>query len=189
MTAGAFVKRSIVDPAGIARQLKDERLSRGTLWSLLALVTVLSTLLVEAGLVLLSSDTNAAGFTPFTLTLILGSSLVVMVFAIQLTGQALGGTGRLDQALLLVAWWQGIGLVFQTLQLAAALVLPPLAGIVTLLGLGWLVFALMHFVNELHGFGSLFKALGCVAIGILGFSFGIAIILTLLGVSVQGGPS
>ena len=189
MNAATFVSRSLVDPAGVARGLMGLHLSRGTLWSLLALVTVVSTLLVQAGLVLIPGNSGAATFTPFTLTLILGSSLVVMIFAIQLTGQVFGGTGRIDQAILLVSWWQGIGLVIQAVQLVAALVLAPLAGIVTLLGLGWLVFALLHFVNVLHGFNSLFKALGCVAVGILGFSFGIAIFLTLLGVSVQGGPA
>ena len=189
MTSGAFIKRSLVDPAGVARGLMRQHLSRGTLWSLLALVTVVSTLLVQLGMMLIPGSATGATFTPFTLTLILGSSLVVMVFAIHLTGQVFGGTGRIDQAILMVAWWQGIGLVIQAAQLVAALVLPPLAGIVTLLGLGWLVFALLHFVNVLHGFDSLFKALGCIAVGILGFSFGIAILLTLLGVTVQGVPA
>ena len=187
MTPATFVQRSIVDPAGISRLLLRQHLSRSVLWSLLALVSILSVLLIELGS-LVSMGAVAVQLTPFMLTLVLASSLVVLIFAIHLTGSALGGTGRLDQAILLVAWWQGVGLIIQAAQTVAMLILPPLAGVVTLVGLAWLIFALLHFVNQLHGFDSLFKALGTVLLGIVGFSFGIAFFLTLLGVTVQGGP-
>ncbi|WP_165351896.1 YIP1 family protein [Salipiger sp. IMCC34102] len=187
MTTGTFVKRSLIDPAGTSRRLLSEPLSRATRYALLALVTILSVLLVELGQVIVTGE-MAVRMTPFTLTLILACSLVVLTFAIHLMGRIFGGTGTHDQTVLLVAWWQGIGLVIQVAQTIALLILPPMATLVTLVGLAWLVFALLHFVNELHGFGSLFKSLGTVLLGILGFSFGIAFILTLLGVSVQGGP-
>jgi hypothetical protein len=125
--------------------------------------------------------------TPFALTVILGASLLMMVFALQLTGRMLGGTGRFSAALLLVIWWQSMALLIQVAQTATLLLFPPLAGIVTLAGLAWLVFSLLHLVNVLHGFDNLFKALATVVIGVVGISFGLALLLSLIGVTLQGG--
>ena len=187
MTPGAFIGQSFRDPAGTARALMGVGLSRGTLYSMLALVTVMSVLLLELGNALSPAGSAILRLTPFTLCVILGASLIMMVFALQLTGQMLGGQGRFAAALLLVIWWQAMALVIQAAQTLAVLILPPLAGLLTIAGLVWLVFALLHFVNVLHGFDSLPKALATVAIGVVGISFGLALLLTLIGVTLQGG--
>lgn len=187
MNAGTFLRASLTDPAGVARQLATWQLDRVTLWSMVALVTVLSVLVLVAGLYLSPAEAAMIVATPFTLTLILGASLIMMVFALQLTGRMLGGTGRFATAILLVVWWQGMALVIQLAQTLALLIIPPLAGVIAIAGLVWLVFALLHFVNVLHGFDSLLKALGTVVIGILGISFGLALLLALIGVTLQGG--
>ena len=187
MTPGTFIGRSLRDPAGIARWLLAFELSRGTLYSMVALVTVLSVLTLELGLYLSPVDAEIMRASPFTLCIILGASLVMMVFAVQLTGRMLGGHGRFGAALLLVVWWQAMALVIQVAQTIAMLILPPVAGLLTLAGLVWLVFALLHFVNVLHGFDSLPKALATVAIGVVGISFGLALLLTLIGVTLPGG--
>ncbi|KQI69777.1 hypothetical protein AN189_05275 [Loktanella sp. 3ANDIMAR09] len=182
-----FIKRSLVDPAGTARGLMSYHLAPLTLWSILAVVAICSTILVAVGSMILGSAPDTMAMMPFVVAIVLASSLVVLIFAIYLTGRSLGGQGRLDQTILLVAWWQGIGLVIQLVQTFVMVLLPPLSGIVTLAGFAWLLFALLHFVNVLHGFDSLLKSLGTVALGIIGFSFGIALFLTLIGVGVQGG--
>lgn len=187
MTPAAFIGQSFRDPAGTAQWLKVFAFGRGTLYAMGALVIVLSVLLLELGVLLSPTDAEILRATPFTLCIILGASLVMMVFAVQMTGQMLGGQGRFGAALLLVIWWQAMALVIQVAQTVAMLVFPPLAGLVTLVGLAWLVFALLHFVNVLHGFGSLPKALATVAIGIVGISFGLALLLSLIGVTLQGG--
>lgn len=187
MTPGALIGQSIRDPAGVARWLMGLGFSRGTLYSMVALVTVLSVLLLELGLYLSPAQTEILRATPFTLCIILGASLLMMVFALQLTGRMLGGKGRFGSALLLVVWWQAMALIIQVVQTIAMLILPPVAGLITLAGLVWLVFALLHLVNVLHGFDSLLKALATVAIGIVGISFGLALVLGLIGVTLQGG--
>ena len=187
MTPGAFIGQSFRDPAGTARWLTGFGFSRGTLYSMMALVTVLSVLLLELGSALSPVETEILRLTPFTLCVILGASLIMMVFAVQLTGQMLGGHGRFAAALLLVVWWQAMALVIQAVQTLAMLILPPVGGLLTIAGLVWLVFALLHFVDVLHGFDSLPKALATVAIGVVGISFGLALLLTLIGVTLQGG--
>ncbi len=79
------------------------------------------------------------------------------------------------------------GALIQVAQTATLLLFPPLAGIVTLAGLAWLVFSLLHLVNVLHGFDNLFTALATVVIGVVGISFGLALLLSLIGVTLQGG--
>jgi hypothetical protein len=187
MTPAQWIGRSFRDPAGVALVLTRLELNRGTLYSMVALVTVLSVLILELGLYLSPADAELLRATPFTLCFILGASLIMMVFALQLTGRMLGGAGQFGSALLLVVWWQAMALIIQVGQTATMLLFPPMAGIVTLAGLAWLVFALLHLVNVLHGFDSLFKALATVVIGVVGISFGLALLLTLIGVTLQGG--
>lgn len=191
MTPGQWISqwigRSLRDPAGVAQALISIGLSRDALFSMVALVTVLSVLMLELGLYLSPADAELLRATPFALTVILGASLLMMVFALQLTGRMLGGTGRFSAALLLVIWWQSMALLIQVAQTATLLLFPPLAGIVTLAGLAWLVFSLLHLVNVLHGFDNLFKALATVVIGVVGISFGLALLLSLIGVTLQGG--
>jgi hypothetical protein len=187
MTPAQWIGRSFRDPAGVALVLTRLELNRGTLYSMVALVTVLSVLILELGLYLSPADAELLRATPFTLCFILGASLIMMVFALQLTGRMLGGAGQFGSALLLVVWWQAMALIIQVGQTATMLLFPPMAGIVTLTGLAWLVFTLLHLVNVLHGFDSLFKALATVVIGVVGISFGLALLLTLIGVTLQGG--
>ena len=187
MTPGTFIGQSFRDPAGTAQWLAGVAISRATLYTMGALVTVLSVIVLEIGLLLSPAEAEILRATPFTLCVVLGASLIMMVFAVQLTGQMLGGRGRFGTALLLVIWWQAMALIIQVAQTVALLILPPVAGILTLAGLVWLVFALLHFVNVLHGFDSLPKALATVAIGIVGISVGLAVLLSLIGVTLQGG--
>lgn len=189
MNIQEFIMRSFRDPAGTARALAAWRLGMGTLWSMMLLVIVLSVLVLEAGLMLSPSEAAMIIASPFTLCVILGASLVMLAFAIQLTGRMFGGTGRFPAALLLIVWWQAMALLIQLVQTATLLISPPLSGIVALAGLSWMVFALLHLVNVLHGFDSLLKSLGAVVVGILGISLGTALLLTLVGVTVQGGTT
>ncbi|MBU2359842.1 MAG: YIP1 family protein [Alphaproteobacteria bacterium] len=187
MTPGQFIATSLRDPAGVARRLTSVALPNGILWQMAALVTILSVLVLELGLLLSPTEASMVAASPLTLCVILGSSLVMMVAAIFWTGRMIGGQGRFAAAILLIVWWQGMALVIQVVQTVALLLFPPLAGIVTLAGLAWLVFALLHLVNVLHGFDSLLKSLGTVVIGVLGISFGLALLLALIGVTLQGG--
>ena len=58
---------------------------------------------------------------------------------------AFGGTGRFEEALTLVVWLQFIFICVQILQLLAVLVVPPVAGLITLLAVGLFFWLLVNF--------------------------------------------
>jgi hypothetical protein len=180
-------------PGAAAELLTGLQLSRGVLWQALALVTVLSVLIVgfspgpmpEAGPI---AGPSPVVLTPFAYTAVLGASLVMLVFALFYTGAALGGTGTFPATLTLVVWLEVFATAIRVVQTLAMLVSPVLGGLVSLVGLGLLVWTLINFVNVLHGFGSLGKAVLTLLLAVMGISFGIALILSLIGAGLPGGP-
>lgn len=89
-------------------------------------------------------------------------------------GRLFGGKGRLDQAFILIAWWDFLTLVLQLAESLVQLLLPPLAGPVALFVLVISTWALVSFIAELHGFRSAFAVLPILA-GVL-LLIGIALV-------------
>ncbi len=183
-----FVVRSFVDPKGTARFLNELRLNRGILWSMMVVVVCLSVLMMVGTVSLLSTpeQSQLMVLSPFGLAILLGSILIAMVFAFYFTGQMLGGTGRFPGALLMLTWWQAMGVAVQVLQLIMVMILPALAGVVTIAGFAYLTVALVLAMDVLHGFHNIGKAIGTVLIAFLGTVFGLALILSLVGITTQG---
>ena len=88
--------QSITDPAGAARILTARRYDRQTLWTLLALVSVLSVLLLAVSnlLVPVVVPEEMIVITPMTYGVIIAASLVMLVFALYWVGRMFGGTGH-----------------------------------------------------------------------------------------------
>lgn len=180
-----LILRTFVDPRGVAQQLTSRRYDRGTLWSMCLLVIVLSVLFIALGSALFPSVPQAGipVVTPMSLGVILGSVLIILVFCIYFTGRALGGTGHFQETLLLMIWHQAVSIALQALQIIVMFIAPVLGGMVSVIGLGFMIFILLHFINVLHGFDSLAKALATLLVALLGMAIGLSIILTLIGVS------
>lgn len=184
---------TIRSPGEAAALLVGLNLSRTVLWQALALVTVLSVLIVafspgpmpEAGPI---AGPGPVLLTPFAYVAVLGASLVMLVFALYFTGTALGGTGTFPATLTLVVWLEVLATAVRLIQTAVMLVSPVLGGLVSLVGLGLLFWTLVNFVNVLHGFGSLGKALMTLLLAVVGISLGVAVILSLIGAGLPGGP-
>lgn len=188
----ALVGRTLVDPRGAAEALLALRFNRGILWSLLVLVSILSVLVFKASLAVLPAQVSPqlAQSSPFALTIVLGAGLTMMVFAFYLTGQMLGGKGRFPGALLLMIWWQVMAMAIQIVQTLGLVLMPLIGGLISILGLGYLLYCLAVFVDAMHGFGNLFKALMTIVIASFGLLLGMSVILTLIGVTAaQGGLS
>lgn len=180
-----LILRTFVDPRGVAQQLTSRRYDRGTLWSMCLLVIVLSVLFIALGSALFPSVPQAGIpiVTPMSLGVILGSVLIILVFCIYFTGRAMGGTGHFPETLLLMIWHQAVSIALQALQILTMFVAPVLGGMVSVIGLGFMIFILLHFINVLHGFDNLAKALATLLVALLGMAIGLSIILTLIGVS------
>jgi hypothetical protein len=177
---------TVIDPRGGARRVLQERLPMNARWLLLALVVVLTALTGHLALRLAMGPTGMMGGVlggPFTSLLLQGTVLFVMASTIHAVGRMMGGGGSFPDALLLVTFLQGLMLVVQVLQIAALLLLPPLAGILSLIGFGLFLWVLTGFVAELHGFRSLLGVLGMIVVTAFGVAFLLALMLAMLGFS------
>lgn len=168
-------------------------LPKQALWLAFALVVVLSMLLGDLLYMLadLPQDgamTGPLGASPLVMGLMQGAFLFLMAHAVTHVGRLFGGTGRFDEALALIVWLQFIFLCVQVLQLAAVLVIPPMAGLITMLAVGLFFWLLVNFIATLHGFTSLGMVFVMTILSGFTILFVLSLILTLLGVTFEGPP-
>jgi len=107
-----------------------------------------------------------------------------MMHAIHRIGRAFGGTGRFEEAMLLVIWLQFIFILVQLVQVLAFTLLPGLAAIITILALGLFFWLLTNFIAVLHGFTSLGMVFVATILSLIGIIFAMSLVLALLGVGM-----
>lgn len=183
------VFQTIVSPALVARRIMTMSFRRDHLWQALLLVTVLGVLVValtQGARPDLPLGEAAVPVTPMTYGLILGGSLVMLVFALHYTGAMLGGTGDFAVALALVIWLEVVAMAVRIVQAAVLLVNPALGGAVSLAGFLVLLWCLVNFVDVLHGFASMGKAMLTLLLAVLGMSLGLALLLGLIRAMMGG---
>ena len=147
-------------PRSAARRVMAVEMDRNDRWMVLLLVSV-----VSAGLAYLSLMVSAfvsgvdvaeiSKATPFLLATSQTAVLFISAFAIDIVGRRAGGTGELNDAILLVAWIQVVLAVLQIAQIALLFVAPSLALVLGFAGMVLLFVLLTVFVSELHGFQSI----------------------------------
>ena len=191
---GPLLWRSVVAPGPVARDLIPLRPGRGILWMALSLVTVLSVLLVAltqwgTAMVLPLGPDRIVTVTPMTYAVILGSSLVILVFAIRWAGAALGGQGDLDGALVVVIWIELLAIAIRMVQTVLLAVFAPLAGLVAILGLAILIWVFLNFINVLHRFDSIGRSLLTLVLAVLGIGLGLGLILAVIQAVLVSGSS
>lgn len=101
-------------------------------------------------------------------------------------GRAFGGRGGFWGAALVVVWLNAVTLGIQVVQIAALAVVPPLAGVIAIATLFWLLWAFANFVAELHDFGSPLMVLGVTVLTAIVLIFGVTLLAAILGFSPQG---
>lgn len=181
-----LVGLTLVNPADVARLIVAHRQSRQVLWSALLLVTVLTVLMLAAVQMVVPAFPVPQ---PFTSTLVVGAMFVILVFAIYFTGQALGGTGTFPAAIALVAWYGAVGIVVRTVVALVIGMVPALAVTLGLASGTLMLWCLVNFVNVLHGYDSLPKAAGVLALTLIGLLFGVAFIVALIGIGATTGAT
>ncbi|WP_439138173.1 Yip1 family protein [Roseicyclus sp.] len=178
-----LARETVSNPREGAATILDLGLSVPALRIAFALVVVLSMLLGElVVLVTPPPPEGALSLSPVTLGLVQAAFLFVIAHAITLIGRWFGGTGGFEGALSLLIWMQFIFLCVQVLQLLAIMILPPLAGLITILALGLFFWLLVNFIATLHGFTSLGMIFVMTILSAFGIIFGLSLILTLLGI-------
>ncbi len=147
-------------PRAGARQIMQLNIPRREGWEILLLIAVLSAGFAYISVTISGAQADLgpdfpAPMAPLALAFAQLTVMVIMVFAIHGVGRAAGGSGTLEQALILVSWMQFILICLQILQIVATLVFPLLALLIGVAGLVVLFWLLTVFVAELHGFRSM----------------------------------
>lgn len=183
---------TLQSPAEGARAVINLGLSRNDLWLSLALVTVLSVLLMvlSTGTVMvLPLGVDPLYVSPIGYGGIMGSGLVLLVFAIHYTGQALGGKGTFSESLAVVVWLEVMSLALRLVQVLVDLISTGLAAVIALGAAVFLFWCLIRFTDEVHQFNSVGKSILTLVLALVGISVGITIILTFIGVGATQGLS
>lgn len=177
---------TVQDPRSAARRLIAMRLPSSARWLLFGLVVAASAFLTHIGFNLLPpAETAFMGGTmasPIQTAVLQAGFLLLTVASIFKIGRWRGGTGSFADALLLIGWLQVVLLCLQMAQIFALLVLPPVAEIIGVLGLGLSFWMLTQFIVELHGFQSGVR----VFFVIIGVIVAAAVALSMILVSLYG---
>jgi len=189
----SLVIETIRNPREGAARILNFAPPRDVLLQMLALVVIISVLLGQLGVIALGgslSDGALAGpfsLNPMTATIVQFGLLMLLVVSIHSIGRAMGGTGSMEETLLLVVWLQVILLCLQAAQLLALLIVPPLAAVIGLATLGIFLWLLVNFVAVVHNFRSLGLVFAGVLMSALAILFSVSLVLTVLGFSTPGG--
>jgi hypothetical protein len=192
-----LIRQTLTDPRAAAHRIIGFQLPSHVLWQGMALVVALSVIAAQLTAFLLApsaTDTTAGQemlmptffSSPFLMGFIQGAILVMMVFAVHWIGRAMGGTGQFPDAIALVVWLQFLLVCLQVVQALLGMVAPGFSGLVGLLGIGLFFYLLSQFVLVLHGFQSAALVFVMILVSLLGLTFVLSVVLTLLGIVVVG---
>ncbi|AVO39222.1 YIP1 family protein [Pukyongiella litopenaei] len=183
-----LIVETLRDPARTARYLMSLRIAPEALWTGLGLVAVLNTLLFSLSDMLVPGPAPLPGVfaSPIVYFLLVAAALVLTVYALFWTGRLFGGTGGVDQILVLIVWLQSLRLLVQVITLVLALTIPALSLLVVLFAAVAGLYITLHFVNEAHRLGSLFRSSGVLVATALAIVLGLSLVLSLIGGPVLG---
>ncbi|WP_132542880.1 Yip1 family protein [Rhodovulum euryhalinum] len=189
----ALARDTIRDPRDGARRVLAFGLPEGVLWQALVAVVAISVLLTQAGEYLVPTPVDPLlpvfMANPMLTAVVQGGLLVVTVYAIHIIGRRFGGRGSFAGALALTVWLQVIMLMLQVVQTVFLIVLTPLAGLVSMFGIGLFFWLLSHFVAALHGFPSALKTFVAIIGTMFAMVFGMSLVMSLLGITFGGALS
>ncbi|MCE6969543.1 YIP1 family protein [Cereibacter sphaeroides] len=176
-----LARYTVSNPREGARAVLEMDLPMEARWVALVLTAVAAALVTFVGVAALPAEVRALLGddlpSPLFSAALQTGLLVLAAGLIHRIGAWRGGTGTFADALLLVAWLQFILLCLEVLQLAAQLLLPPLADVLGVVGIVLFFWLLTHFIAELHGFRSTVAVLGGILLALVGIAFALAAIM------------
>tara|TARA_R110002072_G_scaffold8346_3_gene43072 strand:+ start:225 stop:803 length:579 start_codon:yes stop_codon:yes gene_type:complete len=182
----AAIWTTIIDPAKVARQIMARRYTRGTLWTGLALVSIVSVILLRL-LYFVAPVAMPMGFTPNLYGLVMASVLVILTFALYLTGQVFGGKATFPHSFAIIIWLEAVALVIRAVQAIVYLISPVMSSYVSIFGIVALLWILLNFVKQVHRFEGFGRAVLTIVVAIGGIGFGFGFFMTLIGISAGVG--
>lgn len=185
MRRGAsFIVACVLEPRSALERARSVGFSHVDLWMLVALasiVRVLESALLSGPVIPLPFGDRTVLAAPLTFFVILSGGAALAVFVLHYTARMLGGSGDFAGSILTIALTEWVVVVLVGIQVVIFFTVPILLGLVTTLALIVIAMTLLNFININHGFNSMLKALLTVVLGVVGASFGAALIITLIG--------
>ncbi len=184
-TISALLRVTFTRPQDAAAMLLRSNLPDDARWLGFVIVVLLSVILGYGSLALLEGEGAFAG-SLMGVAIMQTMLLLGMVVAVQGIGRACGGTGTFPDTLLLMAWLQFAMLTFQLGQIAIALVVPSLFGLIVIVSMVAFFWLLVNFISVLHGFSSALKVFVGIIFALFGLSLIMAVILGMFGAAAMG---
>jgi hypothetical protein len=186
-----LIAMTLRTPQVAAEQIIALRLSRDVLWTALALVALVNTAIVVLLISLSPPEFALPGYfsSPLALFFLLTGLLVIYVHALYWAGRAVGGKGDLGDLLALMVWLQALRAGAQMLVLVAALAIPPLAALLSLVIAIWGFWILLNFITAAMRLPTVFHAVATLIVSGIGVVLGVGLVLFFIGVVAQGVPN
>lgn len=185
-----LVVQSITDPAEAGRRLIAMAIPRDALWIGLSLVVVLNTMIFALSNVLIPGPSplpDMLTYPPVYLA-VSGGGLLLSIYSMYWIGRMMGGTGSLDDMMVLLIWMQGLRFLVQTVTLVLVLTFPLLSVILVIASFLVGLFILMHFIDQAHRFASLGRAAAVLIASSLAILLGLSVLVALIGGPMIGTP-
>ncbi len=185
----SHVIETLRDPRGQARWIMSVDLPRAMRWEAMAIVVLMSTILSYGAGQLAPPQPPTVWDpilnSPYLLATVQMSGLVITVFAVYWVGRLGGGSARFADCILIIAWIQFVLFCLQVIQTIAAFAAPSLAGMIGIVAIVVLFWLMTNFIAEVHGFKSLTKVFAMIIATLMGFAFGLSVILSMIGFSAS----
>lgn len=186
----SFLIMTLRQPDVAARTVLLRQWPREAIWTGLLLVLVLNAVVHELLNLWVPAVGQLALVSLSTGSYLMASFLLTFGFAalLSICGRWLGGSGRLMPVLSLMVWLQFVQLAIQVFLIFVMMLSPLIGGLLSLLSTLVVFFILLHFVNEAHGFASLWRAFAVVLMAAILCLFAMTFIVGLLGPANFGLP-
>ncbi len=191
-----LARETLRSPADGARQVLAWQLSRVSIWQAMVLVVIVDLLMIllmgaieppTPGTSQSNPIEQAMQFmhdAPLIGAVILCVFVVLFNQVLVWTARAMGGSVGFYDMLLLLVWLQFIMLFVQAAQIVGMILLPPLGGLLALVGFVLRFWLMVHFVAYSSGFSSLGRAFGVVVLANFALAFGLGLLLALAGITL-----
>ncbi len=182
--------RSIADPRGVLAEIQRRGHSTPDIILAAALISALGVIFFEVSLLLSpvegESGTMLGITSPIAAFIFQYAMILITAVVVCYGGRMFGGKAGMNDSLLAATWLQFVMLLVQALQMVALLLVPPLGLLIFMSALVLLLYLLVNFIMEIHGF----KNPMAVVAGVVGAFFTLALVLSilmaLLGIGLGG---
>lgn len=176
------------EPYQAAQIILGWKLPNEAIWTAIALVSVVITILSSLSNLMfpVPAPLSAILGNPFMYFLIAAGGFIATVHAIYWTGRMLGGTGTLEDLMVLFLWLQGLRAAAQVVVLITMMIAPVLASFIVLFVAVATLWVFVHFINIGLHLNSIMRAVVVLVVGATALIIGLSFFLSLIGVSAEG---